>query len=144
MNSHEKGKDAISIYRGIFLFVSLFGLFFAVGTILILEMITYSFFLGIFIFISTWYFRKRWKIFDSLTEGAIKLRWKSETTSIPIESVKRISKNYRFTFDDNFLWILVPKGSLFRRLGIYIFPNIVELDLKRKFEDIGITLGNMP
>ena len=63
---------------------------------------------------------------------------KSKITTIPISDIKSISKNYRFTFTEDFLWILRLKTGRLRLINFYIFPNEKEYDLKTKFEKVGI------
>ena len=80
----------------------------------------------------------------SINDENIILEWKTKSVIVPIADIKSISKNYRFTFTENFLWILKIKGSRFNLMNLYIFPNEMDYDLKAVFKYLGIPLKNMP
>jgi len=70
--------------------------------------------------------------------------WKSKNLTIPITDIKSISKNIRFTFTEDFLWIMKVKGGRFNLFNFYFFPNEKEYDLKTVFQNVGVPIKNMP
>lgn len=134
----DKSERLISFLRTISMSLCVFGLFYAVITFSAVEEKKFTFLFGLAISFCSEHFYKRLKVFHSISEDSIILRWKSKITTIPIRDVRSISKNIRFTITDNFLWILRVKTGRFRLINFYIFPNEKEYDLKRMFEKVGI------
>jgi hypothetical protein len=144
VNDTKKSGAVITFFRFLSMFGCLFGIFYAVFSCLIVGRISHSFSLGIAVSIFFGYPCNRFKLFQSISDEQIVLKWKSNRLAIPINEIKSISKNYRFTFTDDFMWILRVKGGRFSILNFYIFPNNKEYDLKTLFENAGIPLKNMP
>ena len=120
------------------MFLCVFGVFYAVITFPTIEDNNFAFLFGLAVSFCSEYFYKRLKVFHSISDDSIVLTWKSKITTIPISDIKSISKNYRFTFTEDFLWILRLKTGRLRLINFYIFPNEKEYDLKTKFEKVGI------
>jgi hypothetical protein len=134
----EKSASLILFLRTISMILCVFGVFYAVIAFPAFEDNNYTFLFGLVVSFCSEYFYKRLKVFHSISDDSIVLTWKSKITTIPISDIKSISKNYRFTSTEDFLWILRLKTGRFRLINFFIFPNEKEYDLKKKFEKIGI------
>ena len=134
----EKSEGLILFLRTISMSLCVFGIFYAVITFSAVEEHNFTFLFGLAVSFCSEYFYKRLKVFHSISDDSIMLKWKSKITTIPISDVRSISKNYRFTFTEEFLWILRVKTDRFRLINFYIFPNEKEYDLKRMFKKVGI------
>ena len=126
------------------MFLCLFGIFYAIGSILVVQNISHSFFLGLILSAVSGYVFTRFKMFHTINEKIIELKWKSNKIAIPIKDVTSISKAIRFTLGKNFLWIVRLKSKKFGILNFYVFPNVNEYNLKDQFESAGIPLKNIP
>lgn len=144
INKSKKSVSAVTFFRSISMFGCLFGVFYSVFSLLVAERISHSFFLGVVVSIISVYFYNRFIVIQSINDEKVVLEWKSKSVTVPITDIKSISKNFRFTFTENFLWILKIKGSRFNLLNLYIFPNEKEYDLKTVFKNSGIPLKNIP
>lgn len=134
----KKSARLILFLRTISMFLCVFGVIYAVITFPAFEDSNFKFLFGLTVYFCSEYFYKRLKVFHSISDDSIVLTWKSKITTIPISDIKSISKNYRFTFTEDFLWILRLKTDRLRLINFYIFPNEKEYDLKSKFEKVGI------
>jgi hypothetical protein len=134
----EKAASLILSLRIISMFLCVFGVFYAIIKFPAVEDNNFRFLFGLTVSFCSEYFYKRLKVFHSISDDRIVLTWKSKNTTIQISDIKSITKNYRFTFTKDFLWILRLKTGRFRLINIYIFPNEKQYDLKTKFEKVGI------
>ena len=133
----EKSASLILFLRTISMFLCVFGVIYAVITFPAFENNNFKFLFGLAVSFCSEYFYKRLKVFHSISNDKFVLTWKSKTTTIPISDIKSITK-YRFTFTEDFLWILRLKTGRLRLINFYIFPNEKEYDLEINFKKVGI------
>ena len=144
MQKSEKASGIILFLRAIWMFLCLFGIFYAIVSILVVQNISHSFFLGLILSTVSGYVFTRFKMFHSINEEIIELKWKSNKIAIPIKDVLSISKAIGFTLGKSFLWIVRLKSKKFGILNFYVFPNVKEYNLKVQFDNVGIPLKNIP
>jgi hypothetical protein len=140
----EKAPGIILFLRSTWMFLCLFGIFYAIVSFLVVQTISHSFFLGIVLSALSGCVFTRIKMFHSINKEIIELRWKTDKIAIPINDVLSISKAIRFTLSENFLWIVRLKRKKFGLLNFYVFPNVKKCNLKVQFENVGIPLKNIP
>jgi hypothetical protein len=139
----EKAPGIILFLRATWMFLCLFGSFYTIVSILVVKHMSPSFFLGLILSAVSGYVFTKIKMFHSINNEIIELKWKSDKIAIPIQDVLSISKAIRFTLSDNFLWIVRLKRKKFGLLNFYVFPNVKKCNLKIQFENVGIPLKNI-
>ncbi len=143
MRESNPDTNIIFILRTLLKFSCIFGLCYALLSILISEQFNHSFILGIALSFVCGYLSTRFKIFHSMNEENIELKWKTKTISISTQLIQCITKNIRFTFSDEFLWILKTKSEGLKFPKFYIFPNVKGSNLESQFLSFGIRLKNI-
>jgi hypothetical protein len=134
----KKSNFAVSYLRTITMGGCVFGIFFSLFSCLIVQKISHSFYLGLVVSVLCGYLFTRIKHIKSISEDNIVLYWKANDLVIPISEIKHISKNIRFTFTEDFLWILKLRNGRLGFFNFYIFPNEREYDLKDNFRSLGV------
>ena len=140
----NENKNTVSIMRAILMFGCFFGLLFGVVSLYFVRKSFIPPLAAIPIGLLFGYFYRRFKLFCSIDSDKVELKWNKDIVVIPINEISSISKMVKFTFSDDFIWVLKRKGGKVGLLNLYFFPNEPRSDLISNFNEVGIPLKNMP